>query len=156
MEIAPINSGLIPKLSVFVRENKSSVRLSSIKKIKTEINSRSRQNWIWLAKTKNRVGGYVWVTKGKIGQRGAHYPKPAYISILELFVAPSLRRRRIGSQLLETVHKHGIQEGSPIFLVDVEQDNWVAQKFLEKNGYEMILRWKWKGNDRLRFKRILR
>ena len=107
MKIIEYSSIITADLAGFIHENQGPNRLSSIKKIRQETKAFEGKNQIWIAQSRNRIMGYLWIVSGKKGTRGAHYQKPMYTSINELFIIPSVRRRTIGSQLLQTAHADG-------------------------------------------------
>lgn len=156
MGVTPLTLDQAQDLVAFVKENGCSPEIAKIASVKKILSTEGAIEQIWVSQRSGHILGFLHLVLGTEGNRGAYYPKPLYRTVRTLFVTPGSRRQKIGSQLLDTVHAYALEQGSPIILADVREDDWESQQFFLHHTYEMIMRWKKQGVAWQRYKKILR
>lgn len=78
------------------------------------------------------------VLDGKIAAYSFNYIVADELHILNLAVAPDMRKRGLGSTLLSEILMGGIRRGVTFALLEVRQSNEVAQRLYESFGFKLI------------------
>ncbi len=81
------------------------------------------------------------------------------VHVLTLDVVPGMRRRKVGTALMGTLHAEGLRRGARVSLLEVDVENAGARRFYEQlhYGYDGILPGYYNGRrDAYRMLRILR
>jgi len=87
------------------------------------------QDTIYVAEINNRLVGFVTLRTDGVGNIGAY--------IRMLAVAPTFRGQSIGAQLINYVSQIAAHNIPNLFLI-CSPDNFRAQKFYKRNGFEQV------------------
>lgn len=74
-------------------------------------------------------GGVVGFIIGKIERK-------YLLHILTLDVVPGLRRRKIGTALMDSLHQEGLRNGAKVSILEVDVRNAAARRFYEQLRYD--------------------
>jgi ribosomal protein S18 acetylase RimI-like enzyme len=84
----------------------------------------------WVAERAGRILGYVM----------AHIENDRFAHIVTLDIIPEARRQKIGTTLMNRMHKELRQRGVNVFILEVGVENSPAQMLYEKLQYQYLER----------------
>ena len=84
----------------------------------------------WVAERAGRILGYVM----------AHIEDDLFAHVITLDIIPEARRQKIGTTLMNRMHKELRQRGVNVFVLEVGVENSPAQKLYKKLQYQYLER----------------